>query len=167
MKIVFVCHGNICRSPMAECVMKHLVREAGKTEFFDITSAAVSTEEIGNPIYPPAITTLKRHGIDYRDHAPAHRITKEEFQTADLVVLMDQSNLRWLNGMFPGASDIGANSEISVCGIHRKVALLMEFADGKNADVADPWYTGDFETTYSDVMKGCKGLLSTLSPILS
>ncbi len=147
-KIVFLCHGNICRSPMAEYVMKHIAAQSGMGGELQITSAAVSDEESGNPIYPPAQRKLREKGIPFGQHS-AHRISRQEFDRNDLVIVMDRSNLRWLSSIVPGCMESG------------KVHLLMEYA-GKDSDVADPWYTGDFETTFRDVLAGCEGLLKTL-----
>ena len=140
---MFLCHGNICRSPMAEYVMKDLVRKAGLENELEITSGAVSDEEWLNPIYPPAQRKLREKGIPFGHHS-AHKISKAEFDDQDLVIVMDRSNLRWLTrlvGDFQG-----------------KVHMMMEYA-GVVRDVADPWYTGDFEQTYQDVLAGCQGLL--------
>jgi len=145
-KIMFLCHGNICRSPMAEYVMKDIVRKAGLEDQFMITSGAVSDEEWGNPIYPPAQRKLREKGIPFGHHS-AHKISAKEFAEQDVVVVMDRSNLRWLSRI------VG-----DMTGVH----LMMEYA-GEMRDVADPWYTGDFETTYNDVVEGCKGLLSSLT----
>lgn len=144
VKIVFVCHGNICRSPMAEYIMKHLVREAGRENEFTITSAAVSDEEYGNPMYPQAKRKLTEKGIPFGNHH-AHRITMQEYEDNDLVIIMDESNRRFLSWII-GNDKAG------------KVHLLMEYA-GSSRDVADPWYTGDFEKAYTDIFRGCKALL--------
>ena len=146
-KIMFLCHGNICRSPMAEYVMKDLVRKAGLENELEITSGAVSDEEWFNPIYPPAQRKLREKGIPFGHHS-AHKISKAEFDAQDLVIVMDRSNLRWLTrlvGDFDG-----------------KVHMMMEYACVAR-DVADPWYTGDFEQTYQDVLAGCKGLLEQIT----
>ena len=155
-KIIFVCHGNICRSPMAEYVMKHLVLEAGLQDEFEITSGAVSTEEIGNDIYPPAKRKLTEKGVKFARHA-AHKITPDEFQQQDLIILMDRSNQRLLGRIVPDWESVPAGKGLSGSGIEGKVHLMMEFA-GQTRDVADPWYTGDFEQTYRDVLAGCSGL---------
>ena len=171
-KITFVCHGNICRSPMAEYVMKHLVAQAGLEGEFEITSGAVSTEEIGNDIYPPAKRKLHEKGVKFTRHA-AHKITPNEFAHTDLVILMDRSNQRLLTRIVPGWEETPAGTGVEGSGIDGKVHLMMEFAGAtegshfaaySNArDVADPWYTGDFEQTYQDVLAGCSGLLKLLS----
>ena len=146
-KILFVCHGNICRSPMAEFVMKDLVQKAGREHEFLIDSAAVSSEEAGNGIYPPARRKMQEHGIPFSAHV-AHKITQSEFDAYDLIILMDQSNLNIL-------SRIVGRAHLD------KVHLLMSYA-GSSRDVADPWYTGDFERAYQDILAGCIGLLKAI-----
>ena len=159
-KIIFICHGNICRSPMAEYVMKHLVKEAGLENEFEITSGAVSTEEIGNDIYPPAKRKLYEKGVEFTHHA-AHKITPDEFRYNDLVILMDSSNQRLLRYIVKDWEDAPAGENLQGLGIEGKVHLMMEFA-GVTRDFADPWYTGDFEQTYRDVLAGCTGLLALI-----
>ena len=159
-KIIFLCHGNICRSPMAEYVMKDLVRKAGLEGGFDITSGAVSDEEWFNPIYPPAQRKLREKGIAFGKHS-AH-ISRAEFDENDLVIVMDRSNLRWLTRIVGDYSEMEAGDSISGSGIKGKVHMMMEFA-GQSRDVADPWYTGDFEQTYRDVLDGCSALLRLLT----
>ena len=146
-KILFVCHGNICRSPMAEFVMKDLVKKAGLESRFRIESAATSREEIGNPVYPPARRKLKEHGISCEGHA-ARQLTNQDYEEYDLLIGMDQANLR---------------SMYRICGgdFSDKMSLLMEHTDHPG-DVADPWYTGDFEATWLDVLSGCQGLLKEI-----
>lgn len=143
-KILFVCHGNICRSPMAEFVMKHLVEEAGLADQFEIASAATSTEEIGNPVYPPARRKLAEHGIGCAGKT-ARQMTRDDYHYYDMVIAMDRNNLRNLRRMF------GDDTE-------HKISLLMDHSR-RPGDVADPWYTGDFEATWRDVLEGCKGVL--------
>ena len=154
IKILFVCHGNICRSPMAEFVMKTLVQ--GLPEDFEIASAATSTEEIGNPVYPPARRLLARHNIDCSGKT-ARQMTLADYHHYDYIVLMDQNNLRNLRWILP--RDI-YERETSATATH-KVSLLMDWA-GKSRDVADPWYTGDFEATWRDVNEGCKAMLQKI-----
>lgn len=161
-KILFLCHGNICRSPMAEYVMKDIVRKAGLESEFDITSGAVSDEEWFNPIYPPAQRKLREKGIPFGKHS-AHKITAEEFRQNDLVIVMDRSNLRWLEWITGEYTSVPAGEPFASAGINGKVHMMMEFA-GESRDVADPWYTGDFERTYQDVHSGCIGLLKLLHP---
>ena len=144
IKILFVCHGNICRSPMAEFVMKDLVKKAGVESGFHIESAATSTEEIGNPVYPPARRKLAEHGIDCAGKT-ARQLTSSDYGRFDLLIGMDRANLRNMHRICGG--DPGG-----------KMRLLMDYT-GRPGDVADPWYTDDFETTWRDVLAGCRGLL--------
>ena len=141
VKILFVCHGNICRSPMAELVLKDMVKKEGIGERFQIASVAVSTEELGNPVYPPARRELARHGIS-SDGKYARQITKNDVATYEHIYYMDSSNLRYLQRMFPG--------EIK----------FKPFLPGRN--VADPWYSGDFTQTWLDVTEGCTRILEEL-----
>lgn len=144
-RILFVCHGNICRSPMAEYVMKDIVRRRGLEECFVIDSAATSDEEIGEPVHPGTRRVLEENNIPCGDHR-ARRITARDASKWDLIVVMDSANVRNARRRLGD----GAN-------IHK----LLEFA-GECRDVADPWYTGDFETTFDDVYAGCQGLLGYL-----
>lgn len=146
-KILFICHGNICRSPMAEFIMKQLVGQAGREDDFEIASAAVSTEEIGNDIYPPAKRMLTSKGVPFT-HRAARQMTRADYAYYDHIVCMDQSNLRWMNYI------IGNDSA-------HKVSLLMQWAS-EPANVADPWYTGDFEKSYDDILQGCQAMLKQL-----
>ena len=141
VKILFVCHGNICRSPMAEFVMKDLVKKAGISDRVHIASAAVSREEIGNGVYPPARRELQHHGIDCYGHA-AHQITLRELQEYDKVYYMGASNARYLKRLFGSDAD--------------KCQPLLDH------DVADPWYTGDFTATWDDVLSGCQSILEEI-----
>ena len=142
IKILFVCHGNICRSPMAEFVMKDLVKKAGREGEFRIASAAVSREEIGNPVYPPARRELQKHGISCDGHA-ARQVTLADYQRFDRIYYMDQSNARWLSRMLPADPE--------------KIRPLLSY------DVADPWYTGNFTETWNDILKGCTAILEELT----
>lgn len=146
-RILFVCHGNICRSPMAEFVMKWLVAKAGLSAEFEIASAATSTEEIGNPVYPPARRKLAEHGISCTGKT-ARQITRRDCDYYDYIVIMDRNNLRNLNRMF--GEDI-----------HHKISMLMDYT-GRPGDVADPWYTGDFEATWNDCLEGCTALMKAI-----
>ena len=147
IKILFVCHGNICRSPMAEFVMKDLVKQAGREKDFEIASAATSSEEIGNPVYPPARRKLAQHGIDCSGKT-ARQLTQADYAHWDLIIGMDHANLRNMRRLFPEDQE-------------HKIHLLMDYTV-RPGQVADPWYTGDFETTWQDVLEGCQGLLNTL-----
>ena len=144
VKILFVCLGNICRSPMSEFVMKRLVSESGLSDRFEIASAATSTEEIGNPVYPPVRSLLKKHGISC-DGKTARQLTKADYQYYDYLIGMDRSNIRNMTRMCGGDPD-------------GKINRLMDYTD-RPGEVADPWYTRDFEATWRDVNEGCRGLL--------
>lgn len=150
IKIMFVCHGNICRSPMAEFIMKKLVSDKGLADRFYIASSATSTEEIwqgrGNPIYPPAKRQLKRHGIEYDDGKRAVLLKSDDYEKYDLFIGMDSRNIMNMNNILNGDKD-------------DKIHKLMDYTEFVGADVADPWYSGDFETTYRDIKLGCLGLL--------
>lgn len=145
IRILFLCHGNICRSPMAEFIFKDLVRKNGLYDQFYIESAAVSTEEIGNSIYPPAKRCLNAHGIPFDKGKTARQITRADYDRFDLIIYMDRMNLRWLKWIIPDDPQ-------------NKIKLMMSFT-GHDRDVADPWYTGDFETTYRDIMEASQMLL--------
>jgi len=147
-RILFVCLGNICRSPMAEFVMKDLVEKAGRTAEFQIASAATSNEETGNPVYGPARRKLAEHGIDCSGKT-ARQMTKKDYAAYDYLVCMDHSNLRNMQRICGGDPQ-------------GKMHLLLEYADRSGEEVADPWYTGDFEATWQDVSAGCGGLLRLL-----
>ena len=147
-KILFVCHGNICRSPMAEFVMKELVKEAGRAAEFEIASAATSAEEIGNPVYPPVRRLLNARGISCSGKT-ARQMTAGDCAYYDLLIGMDSANFRNISRL--------AGSEHA-----HKVHLLLDYTD-RPGSVADPWYTGDFEATWRDVQEGCRGLLRDLT----
>ena len=138
IKILFICHGNICRSPMGEYVLKDMVSKAGVAEEFEIASAAVSREEIGNPVYPPARRELQKHGIRCDGHA-ARQVTMADYHHYDRIYYMDASNKRWLDRMLPRDPD--------------KIRPLL------SRDVADPWYTEDFEAAWDDILEGCQKIL--------
>ena len=139
-KVLFVCHGNICRSPMAEFVLKDMVKKAGASDRFQIESVAVSREELGNPVYPPARREMQRHGVACDGHR-ARQITQADVDRYDHIYYMDSSNARYLARMFPG---------------EQKFRKLLA------RDVADPWYTGDFTQTWLDIEEGCKRILEEL-----
>lgn len=149
-KIMFVCHGNICRSPMAEFIFKDMVKKLGRAGEFDVASSAVSTEEIwngvGNPVYPPAKTELQKHGISCEGKR-AQLLTEADGEYYDLLLCMDESNVRRARKI------VGAKNA-------EKCKKLLDFAGG--GEVADPWYTGDFTATYQDLVRGLEGLLKTL-----
>ena len=146
-KILFVCHGNICRSPMAEFILKDLVRKAGCAAEVRIASAATSREELGSPIYPPAQRQLRSHGVPFGDHR-ARQMTRADYDAYDLLIGMDSANLRDM---------------YRICGgdYSGKMSLLIDHTDHPR-DVADPWYTEDFDATWRDVLEGCQGLLDSI-----
>ena len=138
VKILFVCHGNICRSPMGEYILKDLAAKAGAADRFEIDSAAVSREEIGEPVYPPARRELQKHGVACGGHR-ARQVTVEDYRRFDRIYYMDRSNARYLSRMLPADPD--------------KIRPLL------SRDVADPWYTGNFEATWNDILEGCQAIL--------
>ena len=138
IKILFVCHGNICRSPMGEYVLKDMVRKRGIADRFEIDSAAVSREEIGNPVYPPARREMAKHGVPCDGHA-ARQVTMEDYHHFDRIYYMDRSNARYLAQMLPDNPD--------------KIRPLLSH------DVADPWYSGNFAETWNDIVEGCEAIL--------
>ena len=146
-KIMFVCHGNICRSPMAEFVFKKMVADRGLSSEFIIESSATSTEEIGNDIHPGTRRTLQKYGVPFA-RREAVQITRADYEKYDLFICMDSANIRNLHRIF------GADPE-------NKVAKLLDFTP-RGGDVADPWYTGNFEETYRDVTDGCIELLAKI-----
>lgn len=146
-RILFICHGNICRSAMAQCVMQHMVDEAGLSDAFTIDSAATTNEEIGNPLYPPARKKLAEEGVPIVPHR-ARRVQAGEHEGWDYIVTMDEENMRHLRRIF-GPENMG------------RVRKLMSYV-GVQRDVADPWYTGDFDSCYDDVLAGCKDLMEAV-----
>ena len=147
IKILFVCHGNICRSPMAEFCMKDLVNKAGAGRRFAIDSAAVSCEELGNPVYPPARRKLAEHGISYAGKT-ARRIRREDYAAYDLIIGMDRANRRSMTAFFGGDPE-------------HQISLPLDHTPHAR-DVADPWYTDDFDSAWRDIESGCKALLEEL-----
>ncbi len=150
IKIMFVCHGNICRSTMAEFVLKYMVEKLGIENEFYIASSATSTEEIGNPPHRGTVARLRRAGVSVREHR-AVRLRREDYGKYDFIIGMDRWNIKNIN-VITGGDPEG------------KVRLLLDFTENAR-DVADPWYTGDFDATYDDVTAGCKGLLKFLGKI--
>ncbi len=152
IRVLFVCHGNICRSPMAEFIMKDLVDKAGLGDQFQIASAATSMEEYGNPIYPPAKRKLREHGITAEGHR-ARRMERRDYQDYDYLVGMEQYNIRNMLRI------VGSDPD-------GKIHRLLDFTD-QPGDIDDPWYTDDFTTAYEEILRGCQGLLSFLKKKIS
>ena len=148
VKILFVCLGNICRSPMAEYIMKDLVKKARLDNRFVIASAATSREEIGNPVYPPARRKLAAHGIGCEGHA-ARQLVSRDYDRFDLLIGMDHANIRNMQRICGGDTE-------------GKIHLLMEYSGKPGKEVSDPWYTDDFETAWKDILAGCQGLFRSL-----
>ena len=148
IKVLFVCHGNICRSPMAEFLFKKMVADKGQSKLFEIASAATSQEEIGNVVYPPVYKMLTNMGIDPKAKK-ARQITKKDLDYYDFIIVMDNNNLRNLDLMFNGYGE-------------EKVHKCLDFSSRMGCDIADPWYTRDFEATYNDLMEGLEAFYNTL-----
>ena len=146
-KVLFICHGNICRSPLAEIVFKKMVKEAGLEDSFIIDSAATSREEIGNPIYPPVRSLLRKHGIHFDEHY-ARQVTRDDMEENDYVICMERYNIKNMERLFGHDYD-------------DKISLLLDYTD-EPGDVADPWYSGRFDETWEDINRGCRGLLEKL-----
>lgn len=147
IRVMFVCHGNICRSPMAEFIMKKLVSDSGLSDQFYIASSATSTEELGNSVYPPAKSELAKHGIGCAGKT-AVQLRKTDYDKYNYFIGMDTANIRNMNRIFGSDKD-------------GKIYKLLTFA-GRSDDVSDPWYSRDFGTAYDDIEEGCKGLLEQL-----
>lgn len=145
IQILFVCHGNICRSPMAEFILPALARARGLEGCYQTASAAVSSEETGNPMYPPARRCLNQHGVPFDAGKRARKVVPADFDRYDRIICMDRSNLRLLRRIIPDDPD-------------GKISLMMQWA-GVSRDVADPWYTGDFEQTFQDLLTACSAML--------
>lgn len=152
LKIMFVCHGNICRSPMAEFIMKKLVKDKGMEDKFLIVSSATSTEEIccgiGNPVYPPARAELSSHGLSCEGKTAVH-LQKSDYDKYDMFIGMDSANIRNMNKIL-GGDPMG------------KISKLMDYT-ARPGDVADPWYSGNFTVTYNDILEGCRALLEKIT----
>ena len=149
IKILFICHGNICRSPMCEFVMKDLVNKAGRADQFEIASAATSTEELGNPVHPGTRRELAKHGISCEGKR-ARQVTRADYDYYDMLICADSNNIRNLRRITGGAPD-------------GTISLVLDHTSRPGRDVDDPWYSGDFESTWNDVSDGCSGLLRELT----
>lgn len=145
IKVLFICHGNICRSPMAEYIFKKLIKDAGIEEYFEVDSAATSREEIGNDIYPPAKKCLMEHSVPFEIHY-ARQITKQDVEYYDYIIAMEDYNIKNLERMF---------------GQSYKFKRLLDFTDTPG-NISDPWYTGDFEIAYAEIEKGCRAFLEEI-----
>lgn len=150
IKVLFACHGNICRSPMAEFVLKDMVKKSGKEKGFHIASAATSTEEIGNPVHHGTRKKLESVGISTKGKY-AVQLREEDYDNYDYLIGMDDWNIRNMLRITGGDPD-------------HKIYRLLEFA-GRDGEIADPWYTGDFDATYRDVVEGCSGLLTNIEKV--
>ena len=148
-RILFICHGNICRSPMAEFILKDMVRQKGLEDEFTIESAATSTEEIGNDVYPPAKRELRAHGIPF-ERRGARQMTRRDYENYDLLIGMDHWNIRNMRRIAGGDPE-------------GKIRLMLDFAGREGKEVADPWYTGDFTEAWNDILQGCSGLIDVLT----
>ena len=149
IKVLFVCHGNICRSTMAQFVMEHLVRQSGYENRIQVESAATSNEEIGNGPHPGTVRKMREMGIPMREHR-AVRMCRQDYDKYDYIIGMDRWNYQNIMRI------IGSDPE-------QKVSLLLDYSKRKGQEIADPWYTGDFEATYRDVEEGCRSFLEYLT----
>ena len=148
LRILFICHGNICRSTCAHYVFQDMVDKAGLNKEFYIDSAATSREELGNPVYPPMRRTLESHGVPILDHR-ARQLTRQDYDKYDMLIGTDDENIYYMNRICGGDPE-------------GKFSLLMDYSDRPGTEISDPWYTRDFERTYRDVIRGCEGLFSRL-----
>ena len=147
IKVLFICHGNICRSPIAEYILKDLVSKRRIADQFYIASAATSYEEIGNPVYPPARAELAKHGIGCKGHA-ARKLVKKDWEDYDYLIAMEEYNLRNIRREFGDT-------------MTKQVSLLLDYTNNPG-DIDDPWYTGSFGKTYEEILTGCEGFLEYL-----
>lgn len=145
IKVLFVCHGNICRSPMAEFLLKDMVQRRGQAAEFEIASAATSREEIGNPVHYGTRNKLASLGISVAGKT-ARQMTRRDYEYYDYVIAMDKNNIRNIERLV-GGDDL------------HKISLLLDYAGRKGESIADPWYTGDFDVTYADIVQGLEGFL--------
>ena len=147
IKILFICHGNICRSPMSEFILRDMVKKQGLSDHFHIASAATSREEIGNPVYPPARRKLKEHGIDPIGKT-ARQMTRQDYQDYDYLLAAERYNVSNMLRITGGDPE-------------HKISRLLDFSD-RPRDIDDPWYTGDFDTAWADIVEGCEAFLAYL-----
>lgn len=148
VKVLFVCWGNICRSAMAEYIFKDMIRKEGLEDRIYVESAATSTEELGNPVYPPARDELRKHGIDCKGHR-ARQVRRDDYDRFDFIIAMEDIHVRIMRDrFFDGRDD--------------KISLCMDYSSTPGKQIADPWYTGDFVTAYRQIKEGCEGLLRTI-----
>ena len=147
IKILFVCHGNICRSPLSEFILKDMTARRGISDLFQIASAATSREEIGNPVYPPARRKLLQHGIDPSGKT-ARQITRRDYEEYDYILAAESYNIRNIERITGGDPD-------------HKIHRLLDFS-ARPRDIDDPWYTGDFDTAWNDIVEGCEAFLDWL-----
>ncbi len=147
IKVLFICHGNICRSPMSEFILRDMVKKQGLSDLFHIASAATSREEIGNPVYPPARRKLKEHGIDPIGKT-ARQMTRQDYQDYDYLLAAERYNISNMLRITGGDPD-------------HKISRLLDFSD-RPRDIDDPWYTGDFDTAWADIVEGCEAFLAYL-----
>lgn len=148
IKILFICHGNICRSAMCEFIMRDMVEKLGLSDRIEVASAATSREEIGNDMYPPAKRKLDKEHIPYT-RRQARQVTASDYDRYDLILCMEQYNIRNLKRIIPDDPE-------------HKIHLLLDYTDNPR-DISDPWYSDDFDTAYDDIVAGCKGLMNHLS----
>lgn len=149
IKVLFVCWGNICRSPMGEYIMKDMVKKAGMEDRFVIESAATSTEEIGNGVYPPAVRELRRHGIECKGHH-ARQVVPADYDRFDYIIAMEEIHRRIMRDRFFGGKD-------------DKISLCMDHSNHPGTEIDDPWYTNDFVTAYNQIEEGVKGLFKEIT----
>ena len=150
IKVLFVCWGNICRSPMGEYILKDMINKRGLSDMFYVESAATSTEELGNPVYPPARKELSRHGIDCTGHH-ARQVRSSDYDRFDVIIAMEELHRNIMENRFFGGDPEG------------KIVLCMELAGRPDEQVDDPWYTGRFEEVYGQLVDACEGLLKKYS----
>lgn len=158
---MFVCHGNICRSPMAEFIFRKKLSDSGISDAYWVSSAATSTEEIGNPVYPPACRELAAHGISCKGKQ-AVQVVASDYGLYDYIIVMDDRNIRNLKKLIGSDPEGKVWKLLDFSGFRADVKPYFDVERLGGADISDPWYTGDFRTTYNDIVEGCDGLLAYL-----